>query len=138
MRVLPTHQIPQTVVYHAKRRDNETRRITVRRHHPHPVNVPEQFQRYACADYFAEGWAERGHFHDASQTLVIAPLAEAYEDTSAGFFAVGRSGADGIDFGYRLGHTGLWAYYPIEQDFKFMAPTVAELAEGWCSGTLTT
>ncbi len=102
------------------------------------MSIPGQFERYSCSDYFAEGWADRGHFDECSQTLVIAPLAEAYEDKKAGFFAIGRSGGDGVDFGYRVGLTGLWAYYPIEQNFKFMAPTVAELVDGWCSGKLTT
>ena len=98
--------------------------------------VPEKFQRYACADFFDKGWADRGHFDEHSQTLVIAPLSKTYEREDVGFFAVGRSGWDGIDFGYRIGHEGLWAYYPIDRDFKPMAPTVAELVEGYCSGRL--
>jgi hypothetical protein len=100
------------------------------------MNVPEKYQRYLCADYFTEAWAERGHFDDHSQTLIIAPLSEAYESEALGFFAVGRSGWDGIEFGYRFGHAGLWAYYPIGREFKFMAPTVAELVEGYTSGRL--
>jgi hypothetical protein len=103
----------------------------------HLMNVPEQYLRYACFDYFAEGWAERGHFDVDSQTLVIAPLSETYEDKKIGFFAIGRSGCDGIDFGYRQDHEGFWAYYPITRDFKLMALNVTELAEGWCSGKLT-
>jgi hypothetical protein len=68
---------------------------------------------------------------------VVAPLAEAYEDAAIGFFAVGRSGGDGIDFGYRRGHLGLWVYYPIDRKWKYMAASVAELVEGWCSGRLS-
>lgn len=101
------------------------------------MDTPEHYREYDCADYFAEGWSERGHFDEYSQTLVIAPLANAYENKSAGFFAIGCSGADGIDFGYRAGHTGLWAYYPITREFKFMSATVAQLVEGWCSGKLS-
>ncbi|NBR85922.1 MAG: hypothetical protein EB141_20625 [Verrucomicrobia bacterium] len=101
------------------------------------MDTPKQYRGYDCADYFAEGWSERGHFDEHSQTLVIAPLTEAYEDKQIGFFAVGRSGWDGIDFGYRVGHPGLWAYYPITREFKFMSSTVAELVEGWCSSKLS-
>ena len=100
------------------------------------MEIPEQYRRYACADYFAGGWASRGHFDDYSQTLVIAPITKAYEDRTSGFFAIGRSGSDGIDFCYRLGYKGLWAYYPIEKEFRFMAPTVAELVAAYCSGEL--
>jgi hypothetical protein len=101
------------------------------------MDIPEKYREYACADYFAEGWSERGHFDEPSQTMVIAPLSDAYEDKQADFFAVGRSGCDGIDFGYRVGHAGLWAYYPITREFKFMSGTIADLVEGWCSSKLS-
>ena len=99
--------------------------------------VPERWAAYECADYFDGGWAERGHFDEPSQTLVVAPLAEAYEDAAIGFFAVGRSGCGGIDFGYRRGHAGLWAYHQIGREWQYMAGSVAELVEGWCSGRLS-
>src|SRR5215831_11481487 len=101
------------------------------------MKVPEQFRHYPCEDYFAAGWAERGHFDEPSQTPIIAPLSKTYESEGKDFFAIGRSGWDGIDFGYRVGQTGLWAYYPIGGDFKFMAATVADLVEGYCSGKLS-
>jgi hypothetical protein len=100
------------------------------------MKVPEEFQSYDCADYFAECWADRGHFDDYSQLWVIVPLSETYESKEIAFFAVGCSGADCIDFGYRVGHVGLWAYYPIGREFKFMARTIAELVDGYCSGKL--
>ena len=57
--------------------------------------------------------------------------------TNAGrLIAVGTPGVDGIYFGYRKGFQGLWAFYPIEREFKYMAATAAELVEGWCSGQL--
>ena len=98
--------------------------------------VPSRWLGYHCEEYFSEGWAERGHFDQFSQTPVIDPYAEVYEDVDHQFLVVGHSGGDGIDFGYRNGHTGLWAY-PIDGEFKFMADTVAELVEGWCSGRLS-
>ena len=101
------------------------------------MDIPEQYRRYACTDYFADGWSAKGHFDEHSQTLLIAPFAKTYEDTDASFFAIGRSGCDGIDFGYRVGHAGLWAYYPITREFKFMSDTVAELVAGWCAGRLS-
>lgn len=100
-------------------------------------DVPEQYRDYPCEDYFAEGWSARGHLDEASQTLVVAPLSEAYQDSKIEFFAVGRSGCGGIDFGYRKGHPGLWAYYPIDGDFKYMAATIAELVQQWCLGRLS-
>jgi hypothetical protein len=98
--------------------------------------VPEQWRAYSCGEYFSDGWSERGHFDERSQTLVIVPIAEAYEKPEVEFLAIGRSGADGIDFGYRRGHPGLWAFHPIELEFQFMAFTIEQLVEGWCSGKL--
>jgi hypothetical protein len=97
---------------------------------------PARWLGYHCDDYFSAGWAHQGHFDEPSQTPVIVPLADAYEDVEHQFLVVGHSGGDGIDFGYRHGHSGLWAY-PIDGEFKIMANTVAELVEDWCSGRLS-
>jgi hypothetical protein len=101
------------------------------------MEIPSQFCIYGCEEYFRDGWSERGHFHKPSQTMVVVPLPDAYEDPEIEFFAIGRSGCNGIDFGYRKGHSGLWAFYPSDRDFKYMAATVAELAHGWCAGRLS-
>ena len=98
--------------------------------------VPLRWLSYHCENYFSAGWAKQGHFDQFSQTPVIVPLCEAYEDVEHQFLVVGHSGCDGIDFGYRNGRSGLWAY-PIDGEFKFMVDTVAELVEGWCSGKLS-
>lgn len=98
--------------------------------------VPERWEGYLCADYFDGGWADRGHFHEPSQCLVVVPLHQVYEKAEVGFFAIGRSGCGGIDFGYRRGHAGLWAYHPVGGRWQYMAPSVADLVEGWCSGRL--
>jgi len=100
------------------------------------MDVPERWREYSCEEYFYDGWSVRGHLDERTQTWVIHALAEAYEEAEFEFFAVGRSGWDGIDFGYRKGHTGLWAFYPIDCEFKFMASTVTELVEAWCSSRL--
>jgi hypothetical protein len=100
------------------------------------AKMPENYAAYGCQDYFQGAWPVDGYFDEASQTLVIVPLNEIYEITESSFLAVGRSGGDGIDFGYRKNFTGLWAFYPIDQEFKFMARGIQELVDGWSSGRL--
>jgi hypothetical protein len=51
------------------------------------------------------------------------------------FLAVGSSGCNGLEWGYRKGHRGLWVCYPIEQ-FESLGPTLAELFDGWYSGRI--
>ncbi|RBP40424.1 hypothetical protein DES53_108131 [Roseimicrobium gellanilyticum] len=101
------------------------------------MSIPEEYRPFACREYFEDGWSAQGHFDEDSQTLVIVPLDRSYVASEISFFAIGRSGLGGIDFGFRIGHQGLWAYHPIDQEFQFMAPTVAALVEGWCSGKLS-
>jgi len=99
--------------------------------------IPPRWRDYPCAEYFSHGWWERGHFSELSELWVIAPLRRARETADIDFLSVGTSGCDGIDFGYRKGYPGLWAYFPIRDEFQAMASTIPELVEGWCSGRLT-
>lgn len=100
---------------------------------PHPHNMVG----YNCVEYFAGGWAEKGHYDEAAQYWVISPLNDLNPEHRLGFFAVGRAGVDGVLFGYRYGHRGLWAFYPSTQEFRLLAPTIAALVEGWRSGAIT-
>lgn len=101
------------------------------------LKKPEKFAAYECDDYFKDAWSEEGYFDEASQMSLIVPLNETYEIADPGFLAIGRSDTDSIDFGYRKNFAGIWAFYPIEQEFKFMADSIQELVEGWCSGHLS-
>lgn len=99
--------------------------------------IPNKYAAYKCEDYFQGALAQEGFFDDASQTLLIVPLSETYEVEASSFLSVGRSGVDGIDFGYRKNYSGLWAFYPIDKDFRFMADSIRALVDGWRSGHLS-
>lgn len=100
---------------------------------PHPAHL----HGYHCIDYFGDGWAENGYFDEASQTCLVSPFRDLHPEQRTGFFAIGGPGVDSIRFGYRYGHHGLWAFYPITKEFVFLAPTLATLVEEWCSGKIT-
>ncbi|MFL6658282.1 MAG: hypothetical protein ACJ8GW_09435 [Massilia sp.] len=99
-------------------------------------NIPRERSAYQCDEYFNGHWWQSGHYDEYAQMFMIVPLSEAYESAGLAFFSIGRSGSDGIDFGYRKGLIGIWAFYPIEGDFKFMAPDIHSLVDDWCSGKL--
>lgn len=101
------------------------------------MTVPPQFANYKCADYFASDRYTHGVWDDKSQLWVIVSADEVIEHPELELLVVGRPGCDGIEFGYRKGLDGLWAYYPIEQVFELVAPTVRNLVEDWFSGALT-
>jgi hypothetical protein len=101
------------------------------------MQVPTHLRGYACDDYFASEWAERGCWDEPAQLMLISPAHEVAERPDLSLLVVGRPGVDGILFGYRAGHPGLWAYYPIDREFVLMAPSLADLVEGWRSRKLT-
>jgi hypothetical protein len=99
--------------------------------------VPERWRDYGCFDYFASPFAEQGYYDEAGQYWYIVPADEVYEDSERPFLVIGGPGVDGINWGYRAGQTGLWAYYPLDQEFVWLAPTAKALLEGWRSGAIT-
>ena len=101
------------------------------------MKVPESFRAYLCADYFASELSETGLWDESAQLRFVLPASEVEERNGGTFLVVARPGSDGIDFGYRSGLPGIWAYHPYEDTYSFMANTVAELVEGWYSGRLS-
>ncbi len=104
---------------------------------PDTRTPPNHLSGFDCDDYFSDGYAQRGHYDAPAHLWVVKPFHELDAGMRLGFLAVGDAGVDGIRFGYRFGMHGLWAYYPIGHEFVWKAATLAELVEGWCSGTIT-
>ena len=100
------------------------------------MQLPTHLRGYLCSDYFASEWATTGFWCEKSRLLVIVPALEVEELPQVSLLAVGRAGVDGILFGYRLGMSGLWAFYPIEQEFVLVAASVTELVKKWIDGPL--
>jgi hypothetical protein len=100
------------------------------------MDVPERWRGYPCEDYFSSPLAAEGYWDEPGQLWLIEP-AERVEEDNAGFLQVGRPGVDGIGLGYRIGQRGIWAYYPMEREYRYLAPTVLQFLEGWLSGQLS-
>jgi hypothetical protein len=96
-----------------------------------------RLEQYSCADYLASSWSTSGFWDEKSYLWLLEPLSQVQEFEQRGFLQVGRPGVDGIGFGYRLGHEGFWAYYPMEERFAALALTLADFLEGWRAGTIT-
>jgi len=101
------------------------------------MEIPERFTGYGCSDYFASEKFTRGVWSDSEQMWLIVAADEVVEQPEREFLVVGRPGVDGIEFGYRRGHDGIWAHYPIDRDFRLVAPSVSALVEGWLNGSIT-
>jgi hypothetical protein len=104
------------------------------------MDVPERWREYNCDDFFASPLAESGYQGEQGQLdryRYIWSADRVYEDTERSFLVIGRAGVDGIVWGYRRGESGLWALYPIGEEFVWLAPTAGELLQGWISGKIT-
>ena len=101
------------------------------------VDVPDEWQDYACSDYFDSPLAEHGWWDEGGQYWYIEPAHRLYEDETRELLVIGGPGVDGIDWGYRKGHRGIWAYYPIEDEYVLLASSASELRDGYGSGRIT-
>jgi hypothetical protein len=99
--------------------------------------LPARWHGFKCADYFSSALADRGYWHEPGQYWYIWPAERIYEDDELQFLVIGSAGVDGIDWGYRRGHLGLWAWYPIDAEFVALAPTAEALLQGWLAGAIT-
>jgi hypothetical protein len=101
------------------------------------MEVPDRWRQYNCADYFASSLSEQGWWDEGGQCWYIEPAERVHEDSSRQFLVIGRPGVDGIQWGYRKEGDGIWAHYPIEDEFVLVAESAAELRDGYSSGRLT-
>jgi hypothetical protein len=95
-----------------------------------------ELEKYQCEEYLSEKY-RGGFYHARSFLQLVLPVGDAYIGEDRTFLVIGHAGSDGIEFCYRLGIQGIWAYYPIDQDFELKANTIQDLVAGWCSDSIT-
>jgi hypothetical protein len=104
--------------------------------------VPEQFRDYPCEDYFASGFERQGFYSPTEQYALVEKVESLeerkYEEdgVSAEFLSIGGPGVDGILWGYRKNMPGIWAWFPIDGKFRYLAKTVEALLRGWYAGEI--
>jgi hypothetical protein len=95
---------------------------------------PEHYQRFPCSEYF-ESYRD-GRYDDEAQLWLLLPSDQIHVDAASDGLIIGRPGVDGIQFCYREGLEGIWAFYPIDADWVRIAPTLRDLESGWKNGTI--
>ena len=98
------------------------------------MEIPERYNSYRCSDYFAS--FTQGVWSGREQMWLIVSADDVVEQPERDYLVVGKAGVDGVEFGYRREHDGIWAHYPIGNDFRFVAPSVSALVEGWLGGSI--
>lgn len=101
------------------------------------MDVPESWRAYECLDYCQSPLSETGWWDEGGQCWYIEPADRVHEDGALALLVIGRPGVNGIEWGYRRGHHGIWAHYPAERSFVLLAASAADLREGYSSGRIT-
>ena len=79
---------------------------------------------------------EEGCYSPAEQYWTIRPRAEYEYDAERRWLCIGGPGVDGIEFGLLQGRPGIFAYYPIGEEYMLKATTATELFRGWLNGEI--
>jgi hypothetical protein len=90
---------------------------------------------FDARDYLESDEYADGVFDAEAQIQLIEPPDRAVERGE--FLSIGRPGVDGIEWGYRKGKSGFWAYYPLEDEYRELAPTLKDFLDGWRRGEIT-
>lgn len=69
--------------------------------------------------------------------MFVVPVGDLIVRADIDFLVIGRPGVDGIEFGYRRGMDGIWAYFPMLQEWTRVAESTADLVDGWYGGRIT-
>jgi hypothetical protein len=78
-----------------------------------------------------------GCYSPTDQYWIIRPRVEYRYDAERDWLFIGGPGVDGIEFGVLRGRKGVFAYYPIEDDYVLKAASAAELFRDWLTGKVT-
>jgi len=116
---------------------------------PASVEVREwlerQFAAFDLVEYLrvlAESNGIGEVFPEGSQRFVhnmlLVPAEEALEASQSQFegraLVIGNAGVDGIRYVLQPGSPAVYAFYPIDQEFRFIAPSVLAFLRKWAAG----
>lgn len=101
------------------------------------MTVPELWRDFPCADYFESPICQTGWWDADGQCWYIEPAERLHEDEGREMLVIGHPGVDGIEWGYRRGVPGLWAWFPSSCEFVRIASSVADLRDGHASGRIS-
>lgn len=90
----------------------------------------------ALSEYSVESLPKDGYYCELSRYWVLRPVTEWELHDAEGWLAVGGPGVDGIAWAVKKNETGLFAFYPIEREFVYVAKDGPALVSNWNSGTI--
>lgn len=77
-----------------------------------------------------------GCYSPAERYWTILPRAEYRYDAERGWLCIGGPGVGGIEFGVLRDRKGVFAYYPIDNEYLLKAASATDLFTGWWSGEI--
>jgi hypothetical protein len=78
-----------------------------------------------------------GYYSEKEQLQFLWPFRDWNISVESGLLEVGSAGVDGIKWVLRANETGVYAYYPVEQETIWKAEDGWKLISGWLVNTIT-
>ena len=79
----------------------------------------------------------KGRFHESAQLQYIYPIDGVHESGDGTALFIGRAGANSIEFAFRKGYPGIWAWHPMEKRWDRIADDLPSFHKGWLDGSVT-
>jgi hypothetical protein len=77
-----------------------------------------------------------GIFSEVGQYWLVQPIEEWLQDPDRDWTCIGGPGVDGIEFGVLDWSEGVYAYFPIDGDYRRLAKDVPTLIDEWEAGRI--
>jgi hypothetical protein len=77
-----------------------------------------------------------GRYDNHSHHWFLLPQSKILIERNGFDLVIGSAGCDLIDFCFRKGMSGVWAFYPIEEEYALLASNLKELEAGWLDGSI--
>jgi hypothetical protein len=89
----------------------------------------------SCEEYFTN--YQKGFYDQPNSLQLILRLEDSRIDADRGDLVFGHAGVNGIYFCFRQGLEGVFAYYPITDEYVAVSPTIGNFLQRWNEGSLT-
>lgn len=87
-------------------------------------------------EFVVDSLPPSGHYSSDSQYWITCPAWEWRLHDDGKWIAVGGLGVDGISWSLRQGCAGIFAHYPIDDEFVWIANDAHDLLQRWEEGSI--
>lgn len=92
--------------------------------------------QFLTAELDHSAYGDHGYYDGKSHYQFIFPKSQRRIDPAYNMLVIGAVGTDSIEFVIKPHDRTIYAHYPIEQEFRKLAPNFTVFIDGWIAGTI--